>query len=123
METKTVKMYCKKCGNPVDNDIKKCTSCGKQYLNKRILFHVLCVVLVLTLLAVNVVQYISYTNNGGNRFFNNRVIIVGDGAIYHRYGGCPYATADMLRKYPSYTVTSYDEARYHFDCSLCKECF
>jgi hypothetical protein len=54
--------FCKLCGGPIDPQIKKCTSCGKQYFRfpKKAFLVATFTVMLLALAGLNIYQYTSY---------------------------------------------------------------
>lgn len=58
--------YCKKCGQPIDNDTKKCTGCGKQYFNPRKAFKVsikLFSILIILSLLFSTIYFFNLSNS------------------------------------------------------------
>ncbi len=58
-------VYCKKCGNLIDNKTRKCGGCEKQYFRFSKLIFIWCVlaVLVIGLGVLNVYQYLIYEDS------------------------------------------------------------
>lgn len=69
--TKTV--YCKRCGNEIDNKSRKCSGCEKQYFKFSKLVFIWCVlaVLVVGLSGLNVYQYLE--SKKSSLEFSNRL--------------------------------------------------
>lgn len=66
-------VYCKRCGNEIDNKSRKCSGCEKQYFRFSKLIFIWCVLamLVVGLLGLNVYQYL--LDQKTTVEFNNRI--------------------------------------------------
>ncbi len=131
--------FCSSCGVSIEGKIKKSTSCGKRHTRsyKKIFLSAVFTIIFLSLIGLNIYQYITIENNlkkisdqkikidsmndrmvyyqDKALFLDNYIVLIGSGSNkYHRYG-CKYLDASSFFAYN----TENAEALGYKSCVIC----
>lgn len=115
------KRYCKFCGGLIDNDTKKCSSCGKQYfrmpkLRVNALLAILCVILV----GLNIFQY--YKISAIQSDFEYKINARDSTISELRSNVAKYKPrAEFMDKHIAFVVNKEGNVYHTYDCQYFKE--